>query len=189
MWGFKEGDPIDQTGVNLIFDADFKGVPNYAAGFELSSSAQTALLDVCDILEAAEATKTEVDTTTGNSTVLVACFMRAFRDYRAMKGLPFPIASAADAADGLEAWLEDKGTDVPRAMRGQPYETDIGWTKEGEALKLRWLKVRAQAFHAPFSRSAHGSSQYGLYFSVSALHAQRVHDWRHACDPLTVCRP
>lgn len=40
VWGFVEGAPLDTTGVNLIFDADFKGRPNYAPGFELTPAAQ-----------------------------------------------------------------------------------------------------------------------------------------------------
>ena len=143
VWGFKEAEPIDQTGVSLIFDADFKGKVNYASGFELTPEAQTAILDVCDVLEAADATKSEVDTATGNTTVLVYCFMRTFRDYRSHKGLTFPISSSVDAAKGLEEWLQDDDTSIPKALLAQPFDTDIGWTKDSENLKLQWLKVRA----------------------------------------------
>merc|ERR1719454_326113 len=75
VWGFRHLDPLNQDGVNLIFDADFKGTPNYASGFELTPAAQNAILASCDILHNANATKISIDADTGNSTVMTACFM------------------------------------------------------------------------------------------------------------------
>ena len=151
VWGFKEDDPIDQTGVNLIFDADYKGKPKYASGFKFGEPEQWALLDVCNELDAAEATKIKIDVISGNATKMTNCFIRGFEEYRKHKGKSFPVPDAADAAKALEEWLEDKDDDednkLPAAARPGPYESDIGWTKgeaEGE-LKLTWVKMRASS--------------------------------------------
>ena len=181
VWGFKEDDPIDQTGVNLIFDADNKGKPKYASGFKFGEPEQWALLDVCNELDAAEATKIKIDVISGNATKMTNCFIRGFEEYRKHKGKSFPVPDAADAAKALEEWLEDKDDDednkLPAAARPGPYESDIGWTKgeaEGE-LKLTWVKMRASSSAAPASSFQRRSCVVLQHVGGRARQGQRAH--------------
>ena len=107
------------------------------------------MMAVCDLLEAASATKVEVDTSTGNTTVLTACFIRSFRSYREFKGAAFPVPTAAAAASALAAWLQDTDELVPRPARAATYDfvEDVGWSKDAatDELTLRWIKLRASS--------------------------------------------
>jgi len=148
IWGFKEADPLDQTGVQLIFDGDFKGVPKYSDTFALTPAAQTALLTACDVLSNSNSTKITIDTASGNTTVLSQCFMRAFKSYRAHKSKSFPVpASEIDAA--MEEWMRDDDLTVPQsisAVHGEAgFLSDVGWRKVDDVLTLSWVKVRAES--------------------------------------------
>jgi hypothetical protein len=142
VWGFKDSDPLNQDGVNLILDADFKGVVNYREGFELSQSAQTALLDACNVLEEAPPTKVDIDSDTGNATVLVSCFIRTFKDYVEYQGESFPIEDAAVAVDHLLSWV--KNDTLPEEVASSRWTGDIGWRlNDKEDVTLAYLKLRA----------------------------------------------
>lgn len=163
VWGFKELDPLNQAGVNLIFNADFKGVPNYQSGFELTPAAQTALLSACTLLSEANATKIEIDAETGNTTILSDCFMGAFERYRTFRGLPFPVPTATAAAADLSAWLLEFDPLVPENARGGAYEEDIGWRKIDNVLTLTWCKIRA--FSKLGRRSFLSAPQTRVYYN------------------------
>lgn len=145
VWGFQDNDPLDQTGVSLIFDADFKGTPKYKSAFELTPSAQTALVDVCALLGEANATKLTIDTETGNRTINTDCFITAFRDYLSFKGEAFPLPTAAMATSWMETWLRDKDSSIPSGARSGKYENDVGWRKVdgSSAPSLSWVKMSA----------------------------------------------
>ena len=147
IWGFEENDPLDTTGVQLIFDHAFKGVPRYASSFQLTPAAQNAVLSACDILTESSSTKVTIDINSGNSTVESECFMRAFKDYRAFKGEAFPVPTAQiDAA--MEAWVRDENASIPAAYRAEgatDYVADVGWRKVDDVMKIAWVKIRAQS--------------------------------------------
>jgi hypothetical protein len=150
VWGFDAADPLDQAGVNLIFDADNKGEPNYLTGFALSPQGQLAILDACDALEAANATKIELDVETGLSETMTKCFMKGFKAYREYRNLTFPVATAEVDAAVLE-WLEDTSSAPPAEARANSAENkfadDVGWVSDGadDAIKIAWVKVRASS--------------------------------------------
>ena len=147
IWGFEERDPLDQTGVQLIFDSNFKGVPKYSDTFALTPAAQTALLTACDLLSDSNSTKITIDTTSGNTTVLSQCFMRAFEGYRGYKSKSFPVpAGEIDAA--MEEWARDDDPDLPSEISAHgraDYLEDIGWRKVDDVMTLSWVKVRAES--------------------------------------------
>jgi len=164
VWGFEANDPLDQTGVNLIFDGDFKGTPKYQPGFELTPAAQTALLQACDVLAAANATKIEIDTDSGNATVQTRCFMHRFRRYVEYTGASFPLPTAAEAARVLEAWVLDDSEAMPADARSGSYRNDVGWRKDSDdVLILSYLKLRASSKLG--SRSFLASSQTRVFYN------------------------
>ena len=164
VWGFRHLDPLNQDGVNLIFDADFKGTPNYASGFELTPAAQNAILASCDILHNANATKISIDADTGNSTVMTACFMSAFQRYRIFRGLPFPVPTAAEAATALAAWVIENDESVPENARGLEYEDDVGWRRIDNVLTLAFAKIRA--FSKLNTRAFLSAPQTRVYYNA-----------------------
>ena len=147
VWGLSPA-ALDQSGVSLLRNRTFLGIPLVDDAFRLDADAQVHVMDACDLLEASPLVRTAADLATGAEVKQLRCWPRVWREYLSERSISFPVASAATAEALLLDWLasdpataaswsEDIGFIVP--------DDATGFVAGGNTTSgLSYVKVRAE---------------------------------------------